>query len=252
MGKIVAIGGGEIGRPGYPVETTGIDREIIKLSGKRRPRLLFISTASSDAVVYVKAVEKHFGQRLGCQVDFLLLARESLAQKTVQKKILESDIVYVGGGNTLKMMKIWRRAGVDKVLSQAFQKGIILAGLSAGAICWFRYGLSDSGNLKKGRKKSLYTRVKGLNLINLTVSPHHIREKSRRRGLISIMKKTPGVGIALDDYAALEIVDDQYRVIRSKTKARAHKVYFDKNKLYYKPLKSGSTFLPLISLRQRS
>jgi len=64
--KIVAIGGGEIGRPGFPVETTKIDKEIIALTGKKNPRLLFIPTASSDSESYYEVVKKHFGKRLGC------------------------------------------------------------------------------------------------------------------------------------------------------------------------------------------
>ena len=73
MGKIVAIGGGEIGRPGYPVETTVIDKEIIRLTGKTNPHLLFIPTASSDSTSYYEVVKKHFGDDLGCFTDVLYL-----------------------------------------------------------------------------------------------------------------------------------------------------------------------------------
>ena len=71
MKKIVAIGGGEIGSPGCLIETTKIDKEIIRLSGKKRPRVLFIPTASSDSDGYFETVKKHFGKRLGCEVDVL-------------------------------------------------------------------------------------------------------------------------------------------------------------------------------------
>lgn len=245
MGKIIAIGGGEIGRPGYPVETTRIDKEIIRLPGQRHPKLLFVPTASGDAAGYIKAVKKHFGARLGCRVANLLLVKKAPTKTLIQKMILGSDIIYVGGGHTGKMLKIWRRYGVDNILRQAYRRGIVLSGLSAGAICWFRYGLSDWGQFQEKNKVHDYKRLRGLGLINLTVSPHHWREKRRRAALIKIMKRTPGVGLALDDCAALEIIDDKYRIITSKFFAKVHKVYFGKGKLYYKPLRASRSFSPL-------
>ena len=128
MGRIVAIGGGEIGRPGYPVETTKIDKEIISLTGKNKPKLLFIPTASSDSESYYDTVRKHFGIRLGCKTDVLYLLKE----KINENKILNSDIIYVGGGNTLLMMNTWRKYGLDKILIEAYNQNIVLSGLSAG------------------------------------------------------------------------------------------------------------------------
>src|SRR3989338_483148 len=236
MGKIVAIGGGEIGRPGYPVETTAIDKEIIRLTWKKNHKLLFIPTASSDSPGYVNTVREHFGKRLGCKVDVLLLIKNKLTYKEIQKKIFYSDIVYVGGGDTLTMLKVWRKYRGDKILRLAYQKNIVLSGLSAGAICWFRFGSSDLMSLGQANTTA-YTRVGGLNIIPLTVSPHHIREKHRKKALIRIMKKTPGVGIALDDYSALEIISDTYRIITSKPIAKVHKVYYQNKKLVYKKIK---------------
>jgi len=106
MKKIIAIGGGEIGRPGYPVETTKIDKEIINLTGKKNHRLLFVPTASADSELYFETVKKHFGKTLGCKTDVLYLINNDLSKKEIEQKIFGSDIIYVGGGNTLKMMKV--------------------------------------------------------------------------------------------------------------------------------------------------
>jgi len=230
MGKIVAIGGGEIGRPGYPVETTKIDKEIIRLSGKKRPRLLFIPTASGDAEGYVKSVEKHFGQRLGCKVDALLLVKTQPSKKEIRDKIFSADIIYVGGGNTLKMMNRWRQLGVDKLLKQAYRKNIVLAGLSAGATCWFRHGLSDSRKFKN--KTADFIRVSGLGLIDALCCPHYDSEKTRPAALRKMMKRTVGVAIALEDCAALEVVDGRYRIIASKRGKKGCKIYW-KGKKYH-------------------
>ncbi len=178
MQKIVAIGGGEIGRPGFPVETTSIDKEIIFLSGKKRPKLLFIPTASSDSESYFEVVKQHFGKRLGCETDVLYLIKNRQQKNEIEKKILGSDIIYVGGGNTLKMMKIWRKLGVDKMLLKARNKGIVLSGVSAGAICWFSFGLSDS--LLFSNKNAPMIRVRGLNFVQHLFCPHYNFEKKRK------------------------------------------------------------------------
>ena len=144
MKKIVAIGGGEIGSPGYPVETTEIDKEIIRLTGKKSPRVLFIPTASSDSEGYYETARRHFGERLGCKMEVLWLIKEKPSRAEIEQKVMSSDIVYVGGGDTLKMIRIWRSYGLDGILKKAWDKGTVLSGLSSGSICWFRYGTSDS------------------------------------------------------------------------------------------------------------
>jgi dipeptidase E len=234
MRKIIAIGGGEIGRLGVKNETLGIDREIVKLSGKKNPKLLFIPTASGDAPGYVTSVEKHFGKKLGCKVDSLELLAKKYAKKEIAEKILKSDIVYVGGGNTLKMMKAWRKFGVDVLLAKAMKKDIVLSGLSAGSICWFRYGNSDSGRFGKNKKASMI-RVKGLNMIPALHCPHYDIEKGREASLKEMMKKNAGVAIAIDNCAALEIIGYDYRILKSKKSANAYKVYWKDGK-YFKEL----------------
>ena len=241
MKKIVAIGGGEIGRPGYSIETLKIDKEIIRLSGKKRPRFLFIPTASLDADDYVKVVNSYFGNKLGCVIDVLYLVNKKISYQEIKNKILNSDIIYVGGGNTLKMLKLWRELGVDKILTVAYKKGIVLSGVSAGAICWFKFGHSDSR--KFNNRNAAYIKVKGLDFINALVCPHYNIEKDRKKSLNDIMKKEKTFGIALDNCAALEIIDDKYRIIISKPKASAYKVYWQEGRYYEEKIKNGSFFL---------
>lgn len=233
MERIIAIGGGEIGRLGYPVETTRIDREIIRLTGKKNPRLLFVPTASSDSEAYIETVKRHFGKRLGCRIDVLCLLDKKLSKKEIEKKIFAADIVYVGGGNTLKMMNVWRRLGVDEILKKAHKKGILLSGLSAGAICWFRWGNSDSR--KFSNPKAGLTKVSGLGLIDALHCPHYDTEKERAADLKKMMRKTSGVAIAIDNCCAIEVVDDKYRIISSKPSANAYKIYWKKG-AYHKEL----------------
>jgi dipeptidase E len=235
MVKIVAIGGGEIGRPHenggfYPVETTSIDKEIISLTGKNNPKLLFIPTASYDSKGYCEVIEKHFGRRLGCKVNYLLLREKKYSKKELENKILNTDIIYVGGGNTLYMMTTWRRLGVDKILKRAIKKGVVLSGLSAGANCWFRECSSDARIITGGGKDLI--KVTSMGLIDALYSPHIDAEKMRKPQLKRLMKRTKGVAIATENCCAIEIIDNKYRIISSKKNKNAYKTYWSKGKYY--------------------
>jgi dipeptidase E len=237
--KIVAIGGGEIGRPKdekdgggfYPIETTEIDEEIIRLTGKKSPKLLLLPTASGDHLGYYDIVKKHFQDRLGCQTDVLYTIGKDPSRKEIRDKVFGSDIIYVGGGNTLNMLLVWKRIGLDKILREAYDRGIVLSGVSAGAVCWARYANSDS-RPKLGKNNYGYIKMNALNFVPLTLSPHHTSEENRDRAFRNIMKRTPGVGIALDDCAALEIIDDKYRVITSRKSAGARLVYLKEGRIH--------------------
>lgn len=245
MKKIIAIGGGKIEKS----QTTVIDQEIIRLTGKTKPTVLFIPTASSDPDRYVHNFTQQFGKKLGCSIDVLYLIKEKPTLKEITKKIFDADSIYVGGGNTLMMMKVWRKLGVDTLLKQAHERGIVLSGVSAGAICWFKSGNSDS--LKFKNPDADYIKVSGLGLVNLLCCPHYDGESDRQPSLKAMMHKTSGVAIALDDCAALEIIDDQYRIISSKKGAQAYKVYWKQNKFYRDVIEQSKSFAFLKALLKK-
>ena len=114
--NIIAIGGGKIMVPAHrEAQTTSIDQSIVQQVNRRKsPKALFIPTASEDDVEYCDAFRKQYETRLGCSVQELLLYRNRPSNRKIQMLISESDIIYVGGGNTLRMMKLWRQLGVDK------------------------------------------------------------------------------------------------------------------------------------------
>ena len=221
---IVAIGGGDIRTRG----TAPVDRVIIRLSKKKHPKLLVISTASSDSERYWKHVQEYFGKFLGCKTGVLFLIKEQLTIHDIKRKILGADIIYVGGGNTLLMMRLWGRLGVDKFLKLAYENGTVLSGISAGAICWFDSGHSDAMSFYNPRKWK-YIKVKGLGLIPGVHCPHYNSRTlgiPRRKHFRAMIKKAGGVGIAIENNCAIEFLDGRfYRVIRSKTYPRAYKVY---------------------------
>lgn len=222
MGKIVAIGGGEMAEH----ETIAIDREIVSLTGKNRPIALFIPTASGDSPEYWQSFQEVYGQELGCETDVLYLLGVRPTIDELESKILSADLVYVGGGNTLKMMRRWRKLGVDRVLSEAYRRGVVLSGLSAGCICWFSWGHSDSMAFYRPDSWR-YIRVRGIGLIDALVCPHFDGESlgvKRREAFQKNMRRYPGLGLAIDDNCAIEVVDGMYRVITSRVGAGAYKL----------------------------
>lgn len=243
--NIVAIGGGRIMAPHISkVQTLDIDQEIIRFSGKKKPSVLFIPTASEDNLEYVEAFKRLYSDNLNCKVDCLLLYKDRPSKRAISKKILDSDVIYVGGGNTLRMMRFWRKLGIDKLLAKARQNKTVLCGLSAGAICWFEYGNSDSRKFKDGVNKTLI-RVKGLGYVNLLLCPHYDTEQHRQDSLKNMMQKQKGVSVALENGTAIQIKNDEYRIITSMARKNAWRIYWSKGEYFKEKLEKNSAFKPL-------
>jgi len=246
MKKIVAVGGGSI----LNRTTLAIDREIIRLSGSRHPRLLFIPTASSDDVDYWKRIDDYFGRELGCKTDVLWLLRESPSKREIADKIASAGVIYVGGGNTLKMMRRWRLLGIPRMLDKAGERGAVLCGASAGAICWFDSGHSDSMSYYNPRDWD-YVNVRGLGFAKGVFSPHYDSETlgvKRKKSFHAMLRKIGGVGIAVEDNCAIEILGDKYRVISSTQRAAAYRVFKKRGAVVAEPITKQTALRPLAEL----
>ncbi len=245
MKTIVAIGGYE--DEDVKAHTFGtplaIDRAIVDLAGKKTPKVLFIPTASSDSVGYVEAWLKNYRDKLGCSTDVLRLIQEKPTLKEVQAKLDWADVIYVGGGNTLKMMKKWRRLGVDKMLRRAYADGKILCGVSAGSICWFEYGISDSLHFYDA-KETKYIKVRGLGILKGIHNPHFGSEredcKYRTKGMKEVMQRSRGKCFGIPDGCAVIFQDKSYRVIG---KPEISEVWYEKGKYQEKTLARVGTFI---------
>jgi len=218
MKTIVAIGGykhesEKTHEFNTPLE---IDATIVKLTGKKSPKALFIPTASSDSPSYTAAWLKNYRDKLGCQTDVLQLVKEKPTLKEIEAKLDWADLIYVGGGNTLMMMKKWRRLGVDKMLKRAYTQEKILCGVSAGSICWFDYGVSDSLHFYD-QKETKYIKVRGLGLLKGLHNPHFASErpdcKYRTKGMKEILKRSAEKCLAIPDACAMIFQDKNYQVI---------------------------------------
>ncbi|HET7628220.1 MAG TPA: Type 1 glutamine amidotransferase-like domain-containing protein, partial [Bacillales bacterium] len=138
MKQIIAMGGG-----GFSMEPDNLllDEYIVAQARNERPKVCFVPTASGDAAGYIDKFYKAFSS-LACKPSHLSLFKPPV--KDLQSFLLDKDVVYVGGGNTNNLLLLWRAWGLDVSLRKAWEQGVVLAGLSAGSICWFEEGVTDS------------------------------------------------------------------------------------------------------------
>ena len=227
MGKFVLIGGGENGWRGTKYETESIDRAIVGLTQKERPNYLLIAFASDIPELYFEIMHKIYNDFFGCNTDYLTYT-DLEDSKRINEKIQWADIIYVGGGNTLRLMKILRKKYIDRYLYEAYKQNKVLCGVSAGAICWCDFGNSASIVSKYNQ----YIKVRGLGYIHLLLCPHYDVDMRRKGSLKKMMESTYRIpALALDNGAAIKIVDDEFCIITSKKNAKAVKYYW-KNNIY--------------------
>jgi|TARA_B110000914_G_scaffold54096_1_gene46781 dipeptidase E len=212
--KIIAIGGG-----GFTHESDDtLDQFFLDQCSKKKIKLGFLATASKDDVKKISLFYKKFENKN------LELSHFNLTQKIdgFSSWILNKDIIYVGGGNTSFMLDIWRKNSLDKIFKKAYENGIVLAGVSAGAGCWFDWILSDS--VGPGLKP-----LKGISLISGSCTPHSSEEKRINQFELNIKNGELPPGLAIDDGVAVLFIDGKPSEVYSSRKN--HKAYFiDTNK----------------------
>lgn len=230
MGNVVAISGGNL------ESTKPLNRYLVSMSKKDHPNFLFLPTASEDAMEYIQNVHKHF-EPLGCNVGELCLTKETYSTKTIQHLFQTADIIYVGGGDTIKMMRLWNEHGVDTLLLEAYYKNKIMAGISAGAICWFEYGHSDSEAFT-GNEHWNYTWAKGLGIFNGAFCPHY--NEMDRKCFDKMLKDINIDGYALDNNVAFVETNGTYKIFKCSTKGNAYYLKYKKDTLVKKELIANS------------
>lgn len=213
MKQIIAMGGG-----GFSMEPDNLllDRYVLAQVPKESPKICFIPTASGDADNYVERFYTAF-RPLSCTPCHLSLFQPDFAD--LRSYVLEQDILYVGGGNTRNMLILWKEWGLDRILREAYERGAVLTGLSAGSICWFEEGVTDPLN------GPLY-KLNGLGLLAGSHCPHYDGESKRRPAYHDlILQGEVQPGYAADDGAALHFIDGHlHGVVSSRPHAKAYRV----------------------------
>ncbi len=169
--RILVIGGGQgKGRESEP-EKLAIDayiaQEAKKAAGDRRATGIFIPTASHDCMPYYNTFHKVYTGIFGLKTDVALTVGRTFDPEKMRQKFLQADFLYVGGGNTVFMLEHWKKTGLLGLIEEAYGRGVLIAGISAGGICWFEDMYSDSV-LESG-----YAMYRGLGWLNGKISPHY-------------------------------------------------------------------------------
>ena len=211
---IVAMGGG-----GFSMEPEHLllDRFVLSLSKAATPKVCFVGTASGDAESYVDRFYASF-RTLNCSPRDLSLFKPPT--KDLLSFVMEQDAIYVGGGNTRNLMVLWREWGLDAILRQAWLTGVVMAGISAGSLCWFDQGVSDSvipGDLAP---------IECMGLLPGSNCPHYDGEPGRRPAYHRFIGQGRlKAGYAADDGAALHFIGQKLEsVVSSRAMAKAYSV----------------------------
>ena len=195
--QIIAIGGGGFGRNSNHDK---IEKYILKQSDKAKPNILFIPTASAEDKSYIVNYYSCFS-KLKCSPSHLTFFQRTPRLDSI---INRADIIYVGGGNTKSMLAVWREWKLDKLLLQAYKKGKILCGVSAGAICWFEQGITDSW-------ASNLNTLDCLGFIKGMACPHYQEESDRRPDLHKFLLDEKAIsGHAIDGGAAAHFINGNF------------------------------------------
>lgn len=223
--QIFAMGGWRTAKEGLPLM-----KAFIGLTGKPNPKVCLLPTAAGDSAESIVSWYDVMNQ-LDCRPRHLRLFQPSKVDDW-EKALMEMDAIYVGGGNTLNMLAIWKEQGIDKILRKAWEKGIVLGGASAGAICWFRQGCTDS---RPGKLSAMEC----LGWLPGSACPHFSDEKRRAAVRDLIASGELQDGIACDEgVAVLYEGESLVRAVSSIPTSKAYTVRRQDGKMTATPLET--------------
>jgi len=212
--QIVAFGGG-----GFSMEAGNplLDDYVLSLAGAERPKVCFLPTASGDADHYVVRFYKAFAASRCEPSHVSLFRRDRASAADPVEHLLSQDVVYVGGGCVKSLLGTWRAHGIDEVLTEAWRRGVVLCGLSAGSLCWF----TEAVTAYHGPPE----RVAGMGLLPYSNCVHYGSEAGRREGFHELLCEGMSDGYAAEDGVALHFVGRELeRAVASRPTARAFRV----------------------------
>jgi dipeptidase E len=223
--QIVALGGGA-----FSMESNGLlDKYILNLVPKAKPKICFVGSASNDGEEY-REMFYSFYKKFNCEPTHLSLTDPP---DDIEEFIFGQDIIHVGGGNTKLLMDLWKKHGLIKIFRKAWEKGIILTGMSAGAICWFEDGIT---NPSEGKLE----RLECLGLLPGSFCPHYddkIELKKIYHQMIIGGKIDEGFGV--EDGAAIHFIErEPVRVVTSRPFAKAYEVKKTRKEIIEEPMES--------------
>jgi dipeptidase E len=211
--QIVAFGGG-----GFSMESGNplLDDYVLALTGAERPRVCFLPSASGDADHYIVRFYRAFSAHR-CEATHISLFRREQGPEDLRAHLLSQDLIYVGGGSVVSLLGVWRAHGIDEILREAWEAGIVLCGLSAGSLCWFAEAVTGFHGAPK--------RLQGLGLLPFSNCVHYEPTSKRRESYHQFLREGMCAGYAAEDGAALHFTGTELsRVIASRPEARGYRL----------------------------
>jgi len=226
--QVIAIGGVGLSNSR---EDSDLISYLLRQTSVSTPRVCFIPTASGDAPGYIESFYGVFSQR-DCRPSHLTFFART---PDLRSLLLNQDLIYVGGGNTKSMLAVWNEWGLDVVLREAWEAGVVLSGVSAGAICWFQQGITDSF-ADELRAMDCLGFLKG------SCCPHYNGEPERRPSFHRLLREERILdGFAVEDYCAVHFTDeDSARAIAFRPGAKAYRMQCSNGVVDEQPLELQS------------
>jgi peptidase E len=211
--QIVAFGGG-----GFSMESGNplLDEYVLGLCRNERPKVCFLPSASGDADHYVVRFYRAFSAER-CEASHISLFRREQGPEDLRAHLLSQDLIYVGGGSVISLLGVWRAHGVDRILREAWEAGVVLCGLSAGSLCWFDEAVTGFHGAPQ--------RVEGLGLLPFSNCVHYEPASERRLAYHEMLRQGMRPGYAAEDSAGLHFIGCELnRVVASRPVAGGYRL----------------------------
>jgi dipeptidase E len=211
--QIVAFGGG-----GFSMESGNplLDDYVLGLCPAERPRVCFLPSASGDADHYVVRFYRAFPADR-CEASHISLFRREQGPEDLREHLLSQNLIYVGGGSVISLLGVWRAHGIDEILREAWEAGVVLCGLSAGSLCWFSEAVTGFHGAPRC--------VEGLGLLPFSNCVHYQPASDRRLAYHGFIRGGMRSGYAAEDGAALHFTGTELsRVVASRPEARGYRL----------------------------
>jgi dipeptidase E len=193
-----------------------LDDYVLGLTGAERPRVCFLPSASGDADHYIVRFYRAFSA-VRCEASHISLFRREQGPEDLRRHLLSQDLIYVGGGSVISLLGVWRAHGIDRILREAWEAGVILCGLSAGSLCWFQEAVTGFHGAPQ--------QLEGLGLLPFSNCVHYEPGSKRRDSYHRFLREGMIAGYAAEDGAALHFTGQELsRVISSRPEARGYRL----------------------------
>lgn len=229
-GQIIALGGG--GFSDQP-DNLLLDEYILLQTNKVKPRVMFLPTAGGDHEDYIAKFYRAY-KKFNCVPSHMSLSKKPVPLRKLEQMVMSQDLIFVGGGSPKYLMQVWRKTGLDRIIKKAWKEGIVLSGMSAGAICWYKDGFTNPND-------DIWRRINCLGFLHGSFCPHYDKRGELRKAYRKmIVTGEISEGFGVQDGVALHYIGTELKyIISSISDAKAYIVKKGGARVNEKPIHSA-------------